>query len=235
MTQIHPAPLGKTIREYVVQIKICGLTRISDAVDCARLGAHAVGCVFFPKSPRHVSIETARDISLAVGPKVKTVGVFVNAPYETIVKTAGACRLSAVQLHGQESPALATRLQANNIKIIKTMFIDGQPSPTQAKDYQVSAYLVECSRGPLPGGNAMAWDYASVRKFTAVRPLILAGGLSSETISKAIQIARPNAIDVSSGVESRPGIKCMEKVSTFISTVRQNHQIDRNGHNDSIF
>lgn len=206
---------------YSIQIKICGLTTVSDAIGCAALGADAVGCVFFPKSPRHVTMETARDISRAVAPEVNTVGVFVNATFTAIIKIVDTCHLSAVQLHGQESPLLINRLQAEGVNVIKALFVDGRPSPQRAADYPASAFLVECAQGPLPGGNAAIWNYASVKKYDSIRPLILAGGLTLQNVSQAIETAEPDAVDVSSGVESRPGIKAMDKVSAFIALVRQ--------------
>jgi phosphoribosylanthranilate isomerase len=103
--------------------------------------------------------------------------------------------------------------------VIKALFVDGRPSPDLAADYPAHAFLVECAHGPLPGGNAMAWRYESVKADDRIRPLILAGGLSPETVSRAIEQARPDAVDVSSGVEQRPGVKSMDKVREFLSIV----------------
>ena len=198
-------------------IKICGITRVSDAKTCVELGANAVGCVFFPKSPRHVTLDQAKTISQAVENEVETVGVFVNQDYANIMRVVDYCRLKAVQLHGQESPDLVTRLRETGIKVIKALFIDGAPSPGLASKYSPSAFLVECSQGPLPGGNAAAWDYAFVRRFTHTSPLILAGGLSAATVANAIVTANPDGVDVSSAVEIRPGIKSRSKVAAFIA------------------
>lgn len=220
---------------YQIQVKICGLTTVSDAIGCATLGADAIGCVFFPKSPRHVTMETARDISRAVAPDVKPVGVFVNATFTAIMKVVDTCHLSAVQLHGQESPHLINRLRAEGVNVIKALFVDGRPSPERAADYRASAFLVECAQGPLPGGNAVIWNYASVKKYNSIRPLILAGGLSLQTVSQAIETTGPDAVDVSSGVESRPGIKAMDKVSAFIRLVRQSDPMATTDLNPSIF
>ncbi len=219
---------------HPIEVKICGLTRVSDAVGCAGSGADAVGCVFFPKSPRHVTLATARDISRAVSPAVGTVGVFVDADYATVMRTVDTCRLTAVQLHGRESPRLVRRIRKQGIRVIKALFIDGRPSPDRAADYPASAFLVECARGPLPGGNAMTWRYESVRAYGRIRPLILAGGLSPETVSRAIEQADPDAVDVSSGVEQRPGVKSMEKVGEFLSIVNR-YRCTSGWANQSIF
>jgi phosphoribosylanthranilate isomerase len=201
------------------QIKICGLTRVDEAEGCADLGADAVGLVFFPKSPRHVTDEQALAISKAVSGASKTVGVFVNASYDQILLKVEACRLSAVQLHGQESPELVRRLGDTGLLVIKALFVDGTPPPTDADLFGAGPFLVECSKGPLPGGNAMAWDWAAVKEFGSAHPLILAGGLTPDNAGEAVAGALPLAVDVSSGVESSPGRKDLKKVTRFIDAV----------------
>ncbi len=201
------------------QIKICGLTRADEARACAKLGADAVGLVFFSKSPRHVTDEQARAVSEAVSGKVKTVGVFVNATYEEIFKKVEYCRLSAVQLHGKESPDLVKQLSDAGIPVIKALFMDGRPALSEADRYAASAFLVECSKGPLPGGNAMAWDWGSAKAFGEKHPLILAGGLTPENVCQAVSSARPLAVDVSSGVEASPGRKDLKRVAAFVEAV----------------
>jgi phosphoribosylanthranilate isomerase len=201
------------------RIKICGLTRVDEAEGCAELGADAIGLVFFPKSPRHVTDEQARAISVAVSDKAKTVGVFVNASYGEILKKAEACRLSAVQLHGQESPDLVRRLSDTGLPVIKALFVDGTPPLSDAENFAASAFLVECSKGPLPGGNALEWDWGAAKEFGQNHPLILAGGLSPENVSQAISSALPLAVDVSSGVEATPGRKDLGRVAAFMASV----------------
>jgi phosphoribosylanthranilate isomerase len=209
------------------RIKICGLTRVDEAVGCAELGANAIGLVFFPGSPRHVTDEQALAISTAVSNRAKRVGVFVNATSEEILRKVEFCRLSAVQLHGQESPELVNRLVDREISVIKALFADGRPALSEAKNYAASAFLVECSKGPLPGGNAMAWDWGAVKPFGENHPLILAGGLSPENVLQAVSSAHPHAVDVSSGVESSPGRKDLKRVAAFIGAVSNCHVENR--------
>jgi phosphoribosylanthranilate isomerase len=209
--------MGKKIA--VPQIKICGLTNVDEAIQCADLGANAIGFVFYPKSPRFVSDEIARDISNSVAGKVKTVGVFVNETYEHMMQKIEFCSLSAVQLHGQESPALVEQLRKENIAVIKTLFIRDTPSFGDIQEYDVSAYLVEYAQGPLPGGNALAWPWQQVSPIGRNYPLVLAGGLNSDNVAEAIIAALPNAIDVSSGVEQSPGKKDLKKVSALTDAV----------------
>ncbi|MFH0725262.1 MAG: phosphoribosylanthranilate isomerase [Pseudomonadota bacterium] len=201
------------------QIKICGLKHVEEALFCADLGVHAIGCVFYPKSPRHLSDAEAGKICRAVSGRVQTVGVFVNESVHTILQKVRDCGLTAVQLHGKESPDTVNELRRNSITVIKTLFVDGTPNLTDAALYNASAFLVECGKGPLPGGNAMAWDWRQARDFGDRYPLLLAGGLSPENISQAILEAFPAAVDVSSGVESAPGQKNLKKIEAFVRAV----------------
>lgn len=202
-----------------IQIKICGLTRVEEALGCAALGANAIGFIFYPKSPRNLSEKTAGEISSALPAEVKKVGVFVDERFSTIMQKVERCRLTGVQLHGRESNELTERLRRENILVIKALFIDGDPSVEKISDYDASAYLVECGRGPLPGGNAMKWDWKAARGLSADRPLILAGGLTPHNVSEAIDASLPDAVDVSSGVERSPGLKDLKKVATLIEAV----------------
>jgi len=207
------------LSNYTPQVKICGLTRVEQALQCTDLGADAIGCVFYPKSPRHLTDDRAGEICSAVRNRVKTVGVFVNESFSSIMKRVECCQLSAVQLHGQESPELVLRLCNENLQVIKALFIDGNPSLKDAENYPASAFLVECGQGKLPGGNALQWNWDQARSFGEKHPLIIAGGLSPENISHAIKVSFPHAVDVSSGVESSPGYKDIDKVSLFLDAV----------------
>lgn len=208
--------------KFIPQIKICGLTRVDEAVKCAELGADAVGCVFYPKSPRNVTENRAREISQALPRHVKTVGVFINESYDDIMRKVDKAFLDIVQLHGQESPRLVERLRNENIRVIKALFVDKKPSMDRAADYDASAFLVECGKGVLPGGNALVWDWEKAAGFSRTYPLILAGGLSPENVSRAVDASAPDAVDVSSGVESEPGRKDPAKVKAFIDAVSGN-------------
>ncbi|MBW2089167.1 MAG: phosphoribosylanthranilate isomerase [Deltaproteobacteria bacterium] len=204
---------------FIPQVKICGLTRVEQALQCADLGADAIGFVFYPKSPRHLTDDRAGKICSALTDRVKTVGVFVNESFSNIMKHVECCDLSTVQLHGQESPDLVRRLCNENLQVIKALFIDGNPSLNDAENYQASAFLVECAQGKLPGGNALEWNWDRAKSFGEKHPLIIAGGLSPENVFHAIKVSSPHAVDVSSGVESNPGDKDMGKVAVFLNTV----------------
>lgn len=203
------------------QIKICGLTNIQEALGCATLGANAIGCVFYPKSPRNVDKEMAKDISMALYPEVKTVGVFVNATFDKIIETVERCFLGAVQLHGQETPELIAHLRAEKLTVIKGLYVQDTPSLEDASQFEASSFLVEHAKGKLPGGNAQEWNWEKARRFGDEHPFILAGGLSPENVAYALESSQPDAVDVSSGVEFKPGRKDLNKVEAFIRTVSQ--------------
>jgi len=202
------------------QVKICGLTDPHEAAQCVNLGADAVGVVFFAKSPRNVTPDQARAVVDALPQKFPAVGVFVNAAFSTIMARVEHCGLSMAQLHGRESVDLAARLKAEGVGVIKALFIDGRPGLDDAPGFEVDGYLVECAKGPLPGGNAMAWDWGAARAFGDHQPLVLAGGLSPDNVADAICTGLPAAIDVSSGVEVSPGRKDPDKVARLIAAVR---------------
>jgi phosphoribosylanthranilate isomerase len=210
------ARLGK--RE-TVQVKVCGLTRADEAVACAQAGVHAVGCVFYAKSPRCVTAAAAREIRRALPPEVSCVGVFVDEPFEGVMATASQAGLTAVQLHGNEPPVVVERLRREGLFVIKALFADRAPGLDEALNYSASAYLVECGRGVLPGGNAHAWEWGRAAALGERHPLILAGGLTPENAAQALRAALPDAVDVSSGVEAGPGRKDIRKVEQFIAAV----------------
>jgi phosphoribosylanthranilate isomerase len=205
-----------------VQVKICGITLPKQALVCAKAGADAIGLVFYPKSPRFVKRETAREICLAAEEAgVARVGVFVDEAIEVILDTAHFCGLNFVQLHGAESPQAVARIQKAGIGVIKALFLNKEPGFEKASDYPAKAFLAECAGKALPGGNALAWDWGLAGSLRNSGPLILAGGLDPQNAVQAILAAWPDALDVSSGVEDRPGQKNPGKVEQFVSKVKE--------------
>lgn len=210
-----------TDRPNAPQIKICGLTRVEDALKCAELGADAVGMVFYKNSPRYVSPEKAKAICRALPASVAKVGVFVNEPLAALQHIALSCGLTVLQLHGNEPPKFVRELMEHGFPVIKGLYVEARPSIKQADTYGASAYLVECARGEMPGGNAMTWNWREAADFGKFHPLILAGGLKPENVAQAIEAAMPDAVDVSSGVESAPGKKDMYQIKQFIEAVQR--------------
>lgn len=208
-------------REEAMDIKICGITTVEQARAAAALDIQAVGLVFYPKSPRHVDVSTARRIVSVLPSGMAAVGVFVDVPFPEVLATARAVGLHAVQLHGTESPEDVRRFQDAGLRVLKTLFINRQPGLDAHGAYAPTAFLVECAGSHRPGGNALVWDWARARGAVSTAPVIIAGGLTPENVREAILAADPSGVDVSSGVESRPGQKDPEKMERFVNTVRR--------------
>ena len=202
-----------------IQIKVCGLTEAKMAEACVALKIDAVGLVFYPKSPRHVSNFQADEVSAAVNGRVAIVGVFVDEPVDVILKKAHRFGLTAVQLHGRETPSDVSQIENEGFKVIKALFQQREPSFQAVSLYRPSAFLLECGKGQLPGGNAQEWNWADAEKITDFTPVILAGGLTPENVSRAISLSNPQAVDVSSGVEAFPGKKDISKIKAFVTAV----------------
>ncbi|MCP4104368.1 MAG: phosphoribosylanthranilate isomerase [Desulfobacteraceae bacterium] len=207
--------------QNIPRVKVCGLTNIEQALKCAELGADAIGFVFYLKSPRNLADDMAREICSALPSEVKKVGVFVNETFSNIMRKAEHCNLDIVQLHGQESPQLVSRLCNENLMVVKALFTGREPFLEDVSGYAASAYLAECGKGVLPGGNALVWNWEKARSFGENNPLILAGGLSPDNVSHAVDACMPDAVDVSSGVESGPGQKDVAKVEAFLNAVAE--------------
>ncbi|MDP6179828.1 MAG: phosphoribosylanthranilate isomerase [Desulfatiglandales bacterium] len=219
MNSYLPGIGGNVTKEYAPQVKICGLTRVEEALACLEMGARAIGCVFYHQSPRYVTEEQARSIIRALPSWVATVGVFVNEGFTEIMRKFETCGLKAVQLHGQEPPLLVEKLHQEGVQVIKSIFVNSTPSINSVAIYPAYAFLVESAGGALPGGNAMAWNWEVAAEFSKKYRFILAGGLNTENVSEAIKAACPDAVDVSSGVEANPGRKDLDKVKDFLAAV----------------
>ena len=217
------------------QIKVCGLTQPDDARACVEAGVHAIGLVFYPPSPRCVSEQTARDITDVLPDDVVPVGVFVDESYDHVMQCITNCRLTAVQLHGNESPDLVDQLMRNDVRVIKALFHGKQPTLKEADRFRPRAYLAECAGGTLPGGNALRWDWRMAQSIGRHIPVILAGGLTPDNVTEALQDALPDAVDVSSGVEISPGRKDIFKVRAFVKAVTDCAGSMNSQHKRSIF
>lgn len=188
------------------RIKICGLTRAQDVELAAELGAMALGFVFYAKSPRAVSPQTVKTITAGLGDKLWKVGVFVNADYDELTDTALQAGLTHLQLHGDESPELCTRLQSAGFQVIKALRLKQPEQLAQLRDFPAPILLDAAAPGLWGGSGHLAdWDLAA--RAARAQPVILAGGLNPENIQTAMTTVQPWALDLSSGVESAPGIK----------------------------
>ncbi|TYO95698.1 phosphoribosylanthranilate isomerase [Geothermobacter ehrlichii] len=202
-----------------VRVKICGITRRQDAEHAIACGADALGLVFYPGSPRYVELEAACRLVEGLPPFVSLVGLFVNADAETIRRTAAACRLDLVQLHGDESPE---DCRLPGLKVIKALRVRDRQSLQRVDDYRVDGLLLDAWCPESYGGTGKTFDWELAAGLARRRPLILAGGLNPDNVAEAVRRVAPFAVDVSSGVESSPGIKDPAKVAAFIANARKN-------------
>jgi phosphoribosylanthranilate isomerase len=205
-----------------IEIKICGLTCPEEAAACVEAGADAIGVIFYPPSPRYVLPTEAGEISRAVervGAAI--VGVFVDESVESICRIADSANLSAVQLHGEESPEMVAKLIDSGLHVVKVLKTTGAELLADAARYPSAGILVECGKGVLPGGNGATWDFAGASVLSGVQPFGIAGGLDLSTINHAVAEALPDAVDLSSGVEIAPGSKDLRLVEHVIWKLKQ--------------
>lgn len=201
-----------------VRIKICGMTNTEDAVAAAELGADAVGFVFAP-SPRQISPEKAREIIMALPPLIQTVGVFVDEDPEKVTSIAAFSHLDLLQFHGKESPAYCHRFGQRVIKAVRVQNQNGLEGCSQYSGV-VAALLLDTYVSGRPGGTGLTFDWNLALKAKRYGPIILAGGLNPNNVASAISAVKPYAVDASSGLEQKPGVKDHEKMARFIQTVR---------------
>ena len=201
------------------RVKICGITRTKDARAVVDSGADALGLVFYPDSPRYVSIDQAREIAAAVAPFVTLTGLFVNAEPDAVSAVLDAVPLGLLQFHGTESNAQCNGFGLPFIKSIAMRA--GIDVLSDMERYPDAAGLLLDSWQPqLHGGSGVAFDWNRVPDVAGM-PVILAGGLTVDNVAAAIRQVRPYAVDVSSGVESARGIKSAEKIHAFMREVQQ--------------
>lgn len=211
----------------MTRIKICGITSPEDAQAASAAGADMVGLVFAP-SPRRVDTAAAIRIAAALPPFVLRVGVFVDAGYDTLVQTAAAVGLDLLQLHGSEDNTLIERLQRAGHKVVKAVRVKDSSSVEAIGDVAADAVLLDAAAGGRAGGTGQTFDWSLAIRARAILeeggrrvPLILAGGLRPENVAEALRLVRPDAVDVSSGVEASPGIKSPARMREFVMKVRR--------------
>jgi phosphoribosylanthranilate isomerase len=202
----------------VTRVKVCGITRAIDALRAAEFGADALGFLFYPKSPRYIPPEKAAEIIRRLPPFVATVGVFVDATAREIRSAVRTCRLSAVQLHGRESPAFCREMP---VKVIKGFRVKGNRLPPGISRYAVDALLLDTFRAGVAGGTGEVFDWQVARRAGRYGKIILAGGLNPGNVREAVVTVRPFAVDVSSGVEAAPGKKDPALLRDFFRQVNR--------------
>lgn len=201
------------------RVKICGFTRVDDAVVAARLGVDAIGLVFYPPSPRYVSITQAAHIVAALPAFTTTVGLFVNAAPNYIIDVLAQVSLDCLQFHGDEAPDECIRYAKPYIKALRVQ--SDTDIPALAAHYNSArGLLLDAYHPEAPGGTGQVFDWSLLPQ-TCTLPLILAGGLMPSNAKSAIQQYRPYALDVSSGVEQAKGVKDNAKMAAFLQAVNE--------------
>jgi phosphoribosylanthranilate isomerase len=203
----------------MVRVKICGITNVEDALLACELGADAIGLNFYSKSPRCISPYTASKIIRKLPPFVAAVGVFVNWQAAPITALAKALGLAAAQLHGDERPQLTAEI-AKKVSVIKALHVgEGSALPAFAKYRGAAAFLLDAPNSGQYGGTGHITDWSLAHTAAESHCILLAGGLTPENVAEAIRAVRPYAVDVTSGVESKPGRKDPAKLSAFFEAV----------------
>lgn len=203
------------MNKHFVRVKICGICDLATALGAAEAGADALGFVFAP-SRRMLSPDKARDIIKRLPPFISKVGVFVNLPAAEVEQIAGYTGLDTVQLHGDESPEYCKAI--TRYKVIKSFSVSSEQDLERVEAYEVDGYLLDTPAQGLRGGTGMAFDWRLAAGFSAGL-LVLAGGLNPENVRQAIDLVRPYAVDVSSGVETE-GQKDINKIKHFVRRVK---------------
>jgi phosphoribosylanthranilate isomerase len=215
--EMQPAARART------RVKICGITRVEDAQLAVQNNVWALGMIMWPASPRYVAPQAAADIADSARKSAEIVGVFVDQPLDEVVALISEIGLSMVQLHGNEGKHFCQAIvERTGVRVIKAFRVQGRDVLGEmGKFYGVDFHLLDTYKAGIPGGTGETFDW----KFLVDTPrrgdvpLILSGGLTPENVAGAIEMVGPYAVDVSSGVESEPGIKDHDKMNAFFAAV----------------
>jgi phosphoribosylanthranilate isomerase len=200
-----------------MRVKFCGITHIDDAAEAVRLGAWAIGLIHWEPSVRSVDPGVAVEIAAAFRRKAEIVGVFVNPTLEEVTRAVENAQLSMVQLNGEEGASFCAEVaRRSGVKVIKAIHVASAADIHGAESYRwVDYHLFDRRAKDLPGGTGETFDWELLRNHRSDVPAILAGGLKPENVAEAVEIARPFAVDVASGVEAEPGRKDHAKMAAF--------------------
>ena len=206
------------------RVKICGVSTVDVLEAAVSQGASDVGLVFFPRSPRNVSAEEAAALSAAAPAKITVVGLFVDPPDETLESVLSVAQLDLLQLHGSESPERVAEIRRRTGKpAMKAIKVAGPDDIEAARRYDgIADRLLFDAKAPstegryMPGGNALTFDWRMLAGLDWPCPWMLSGGLTPETVAEAIRTSGAPGVDVSSGVESAPGVKDTSLIAAFI-------------------
>jgi phosphoribosylanthranilate isomerase len=204
-----------------VRIKFCGVTRVEDAREAARLGAWAVGVNHWEGTPRRCDPAVAAAIGAELRRKLEVVGVFVDAPLDEIARAVEDESLTMVQLHGHEGPVFCREVaRRTGCPVIKAIRVRSGADIQAAEAFRTDYHLLDAHRPGQPGGTGESFEWDLLARRRPKVPLILSGGLRPDNVAAAVAAARPFAVDVASGVESAPGIKDHARMAAFAESAQ---------------
>ncbi|MBL6722633.1 MAG: phosphoribosylanthranilate isomerase [Candidatus Margulisbacteria bacterium] len=203
-----------------MKVKFCGITNRTDAMNAIALNIDALGFIFYEQSPRYISIEKVEEILLDLPPFIHVIGVFVNASVDFINEATKRCRLTGIQLHGQESPEFCLKF---HLPVIKAIPVKNKEDIYCIPQYKgcVNGILLDTKAQNVHGGTGKTFDWGLAIEAKAYDvPLILSGGINATNISKAIKMVSPYGIDICSGLEKEPGIKDYNKMKLLLDAIQ---------------
>ena len=201
----------------MTRVKVCGITRHEDAIFCIASGVHALGFIFYEKSKRYIRPSDAKDIIRKLPPFVSRVGVFVNSSAEDIKNVSIQTGIDTVQLHGDETPEFCDFIKK---PVIKSFRVKDSLDISHIESFNVQAILFDTYDNNNFGGTGKVFNWDIIKNYNATGNIIISGGLNKDNVGFAIKNINPYAVDVSSGVESSPGIKDHLKINKFMESVR---------------
>jgi phosphoribosylanthranilate isomerase len=212
--------VSATIERAMTRVKFCGVTDPADARRVVDLGAWALGMIFWPGSPRACAVEDAEAIGAELHRRLQLVGVFVNASLDEVARTADRCRLSMLQLHGDEGPAYCQEAaRRTGAKVMKAARVHDAAQVRDLQRFHTDYHLLDAYSPRTPGGTGESFDWELARLHPSTPPVVLSGGLTADNVGAAIEAARPFAVDVASGTEAAPGRKDPAKLTAFTRAV----------------
>lgn len=209
-----------------IRVKICGLRTEADVAAVAAAGAAYMGLNFFPRSPRFVELDLARDLALAAPPGLAKVALVVDADDATLDAIVARVPLDMLQLHGHETPARVAEIRGRHgLPVMKVLGVAGPEDLAPILDQALAADQIMIDAKPpkgavLPGGNGVAFDWRLVAQRRWLKPWMLAGGLTPDNVAQAIRLTNARQVDVASGVESAPGVKDHARIAAFVAAAK---------------
>jgi phosphoribosylanthranilate isomerase len=203
----------------MAKVKVCGMTNLADAEHAADHGAWAIGLIHHRESPRYVAPEIAEEIGAALKRRCEVAGVFVNSTLEEVIEAAERENLTLLQFHGEEGPAFCNEAaRRTGAKVMKAMRVTSAADVKAAEAFRTDFHLFDAYWHGIHGGTGRSFDWDLVARRRSKVPMVLAGGLTAENVAKALELVKPYAVDVVSGVEAEPGRKDHRLVEAFLET-----------------